>query len=357
MEKNNMTTSIKATISINKKNLVYSIRKDKNIVQSSIEEGIKLPYSCRSGVCGTCKVKLTKGKISKENSINYVLTEKDRKNNIFLACQSKAITDNIEIDLLSPLPIQSSLYKSMSPKKLIAEVVISRQISSLVKEVGMSISKNSNFLYEAGMNMEFVIPDISPNREYSIIDAPNKSGAPPNGILRFLVACHKNSKASNYIKEQINVGDIITIFGPFGNFSLPAKRNKPILALSAGTGISPILSLLQERVKNKVSKQIMLVSSFRKRNEVLLMDEIEKLSYKEELFSYKITLTREKAKNETRFLYGRIPSNINKIYSNLKEHIILIAGSPQFVEDCSKKVLILGAKQKNIFIDSFNYKS
>ena len=112
MEKNNMTTSIKATISINKKNLVYSIRNDKNIVQSSIEEGIKLPYSCRSGVCGTCKVKLTKGKISKENSINYVLTEKDRKNNIFLEKKTVLRSQTTFFKKLKKLEFNHLHYKS-----------------------------------------------------------------------------------------------------------------------------------------------------------------------------------------------------------------------------------------------------
>ena len=344
-----------SNISLHKKNLVYSIRKDKNIVQSSIESGIKLPYSCRSGVCGTCKARLISGEVSKNNSINHVLTQEDKNENIFLACQENAVSDSIEIEVLSPLPIQSNLYKDMTPKKIFAEVIIARQISPIVKEIGISISKNIKFIYQAGMNMEFVIPGIEPNREYSIIDSPNKNGFPINGILRFLIACHKNSKASNHIKKAIKVGDIITLYGPFGNFSLP-KQNKPILALSAGTGISPILSLLQSKLKRKSNKNIMLVSSFRDRNEVLLMDEMQKLDLSNNIFSFKITLTREKPKRESRFLYGRIPNILQKIYSNLNGHNILIAGSPQFVQDCTTKVMLLGAKRNYIFSDSFNYK-
>ena len=163
-----MNSIDKANISIKKKNLKYSIRKDKNIIQSSIEEGIKLPYSCRSGVCGTCKAKLIKGKIDKENNFNHALSEEDIKNDIFLACQSKAISSDIKIELISPLPIQSDLYKKMKPRNIIAEVITARQITPLVKEIGITISRNNHFLYEAGMSVEFVIPNITPNREYSL---------------------------------------------------------------------------------------------------------------------------------------------------------------------------------------------
>ena len=347
----------KANISIRNKDLAYSIRKDKNIIQSSIEEGIKLPYSCRSGVCGTCKAKLINGKIDKENSFNQALSEKDIKNNIFLACQSKAISCDIEIELISPLPIQSDLYKNMKPRNIIAEVITARQITPLVKEIGITISRNNHFLYEAGMSVELVIPDITPNREYSIVDTPDENGNAISGILRFLVACHNNSKASAYIKKNIYVGDIITINGPFGNFSIPIKIKKPILALVGGTGISPVLSLMQKHATSKSKFPIMLVSSFRNIEEILMMDELQKLSFKNNMFSFKITLTREKPKNESRFLYGRIPTILNKIFAELSEHIILISGSPQFVEDCLNKVKSLNADEKNIYIEAFNSKT
>ena len=347
----------KANISIRNKDLAYSIRKDKNIIQSSIEEGIKLPYSCRSGVCGTCKAKLINGKIDKENSFNQALSEKDIKNNIFLACQSKAISSDIEIELISPLPIQSDLYKNMKPRNIIAEVITARQITPLVKEIGITISRNNHFLYEAGMSVELVIPDITPNREYSIVDTPDENGNAISGILRFLVACHNNSKASAYIKKNIYVGDIITINGPFGNFSIPIKIKKPILALVGGTGISPVLSLMQKHATSESKFPIMLVSSFRNREEILMMEELQKLSFKNNMFSFKITLTREKPKNESRFLYGRIPTILNKIFAELSEHIILISGSPQFVEDCLNKVKNLNADEKNIYIEAFNSKT
>ena len=347
----------KANISIRNKDLAYSIRKDKNIIQSSIEEGIKLPYSCRSGVCGTCKAKLINGKIDKENSFNQALSEKDIKNNIFLACQSKAISSDIEIELISPLPIQSDLYKNMKPRNIIAEVITARQITPLVKEIGITISRNNHFLYEAGMSVELVIPDITPNREYSIVDTPDENGNAISGILRFLVACHNNSKASAYIKKNIYVGDIITINGPFGNFSIPIKIKKPILALVGGTGISPVLSLMQKHATSESKFPIMLVSSFRNREEILMMEELQKLSFKNNMFSFKITLTREKPKNESRFLYGRIPTILNNIFAELSEHIILISGSPQFVEDCLNKVKSLNADEKNIYIEAFNSKT
>ena len=114
---------------------------------------------------------------------------------------------------------------------------------------------------------------------------------------------------------------------------------------------------LKESLKSEVKFPIMLVSSFRNREETLMMEELQKLSFKNSMFSYKITLTREKPKNESRFLYGRIPTILNRIFVELNEHIVLISGSPQFVEDCLNKVKSLNADENNIYIETFNSKS
>ena len=75
-------------IKIPKYNLNYEIENNKNIIDASLDKNIKLAYSCKSGICGTCKAKVISGKIDKNNnlylndqqtqivSLNSVLREK-----------------------------------------------------------------------------------------------------------------------------------------------------------------------------------------------------------------------------------------------------------------------------------------
>ena len=53
-----------------------------------------------------------------------------------------------------------------------------------------------------------------------------------------------NGKVSGYFHESINVGDTILAMPPFGNFTLTEDSNKPLVLLSGGIGITPILSML-----------------------------------------------------------------------------------------------------------------
>jgi ring-1,2-phenylacetyl-CoA epoxidase subunit PaaE len=57
--------------------------------------GLELPYSCRAGVCSTCRARLVKGKITMEH--NMALEEWEVKAGYFLCCQARPESEQIEI--------------------------------------------------------------------------------------------------------------------------------------------------------------------------------------------------------------------------------------------------------------------
>ena len=67
-----------------------------NILDAAIEHGADLPFSCKAGVCATCKAKVTKGKV--EMDMNHSLTEQEIDEGMILACQAHPVTDSVEID-------------------------------------------------------------------------------------------------------------------------------------------------------------------------------------------------------------------------------------------------------------------
>jgi len=61
------------------------------ILQAALDNNIKLPYSCKAGVCSTCVAKCVQGAV--KMSINEVLTEKDLAEGLVLTCVGYAVTD------------------------------------------------------------------------------------------------------------------------------------------------------------------------------------------------------------------------------------------------------------------------
>lgn len=67
-----------------------------NIVDAAASHGIELPYSCKGGVCATCRTFLREGQVAMQT--NYALEPWEVEKGFVLACQSRPLSDKITID-------------------------------------------------------------------------------------------------------------------------------------------------------------------------------------------------------------------------------------------------------------------
>ncbi|MCC7327237.1 MAG: phenylacetate-CoA oxygenase/reductase subunit PaaK [Burkholderiales bacterium] len=66
-----------------------------NIVEAGLRNGIELPYSCRGGVCATCRCRLTAGEVDMD--VNFALEDYELARGYILACQSYPVTDRVAV--------------------------------------------------------------------------------------------------------------------------------------------------------------------------------------------------------------------------------------------------------------------
>ena len=69
---------------------------DGGVVDAAERAGIELPYSCRGGMCCTCRAKIVEGKARMET--NYSLEPWEIEAGFTLACQSRPTTDRLVLD-------------------------------------------------------------------------------------------------------------------------------------------------------------------------------------------------------------------------------------------------------------------
>jgi len=71
-------------------------RSGANIVDAAAEQGLELPYSCKGGVCATCRTHVREGEV--DMATNYGLEPWEVEKGFVLACQSTPLTDAIILD-------------------------------------------------------------------------------------------------------------------------------------------------------------------------------------------------------------------------------------------------------------------
>ncbi len=75
----------------------YTLEKDKeNILDAALKQGIELPYSCKGGVCSTCRAKLIEGEVDMD--VNFALEDYEIARGFILCCQSYPVTDRVVVD-------------------------------------------------------------------------------------------------------------------------------------------------------------------------------------------------------------------------------------------------------------------
>ncbi|WP_343748619.1 2Fe-2S iron-sulfur cluster-binding protein [Fluviicola sp.] len=68
----------------------------KTILEALDQSGMDVPYSCRGGVCCTCKAKIIEG--SAQMTINYALTDEEVKEGYILTCQAHPTSEVLKLD-------------------------------------------------------------------------------------------------------------------------------------------------------------------------------------------------------------------------------------------------------------------
>lgn len=86
----------KVTVVQDGRRRAFSIERNQTVLDSALEQGIELPYSCKGGVCSTCRCKLTQGEV--EMGAQFALEDYEIARGFILPCQSYALTDELVLD-------------------------------------------------------------------------------------------------------------------------------------------------------------------------------------------------------------------------------------------------------------------
>lgn len=85
------------TLIIDGAHVSFSMDKDKeSVLDAALAQGIDVRYSCKAGVCSTCRCKVVDGKVDMD--ANYALEDYEVARGFALSCQSFPVTDRLVMD-------------------------------------------------------------------------------------------------------------------------------------------------------------------------------------------------------------------------------------------------------------------
>jgi len=133
-------------------------------------------------------------------------------------------------------------YHQLRIAKIIQETPDSR---SFVLDVPADLA--GQFKYRAGQFLTFKVPHESGdfNRCYSLSSAPETDGT----SLKVTVKRVEGGKGSNWFNDALKEGGSLHVMPPAGRFVLKDAGTAPLLLFGAGSGITPMMSLIKSALK------------------------------------------------------------------------------------------------------------
>ena len=211
------------------------------------------------------------------------------------------------------------------------------------------------FRFSPGQYLTFRthMDDAEVRRSYSICVSPK------DHELRVAIKKVEKGKFSTHANTILKPGDVLEVMPPLGKFS-PRKTetiHKNYLGIAAGSGITPIMSIMKTVLEDEPNSTFTLIYGNRNRNTIIFRETIEGLKnkYMQRLRVYHI-LSREQM--EVPLFNGRITAEKVEDFGkslidmqNMDE--AFICGPEEMILSVRKQLTELGMASANIHIELF----
>lgn len=133
--------------------------------------------------------------------------------------------------------------------------------------------KQSDFQYFPGqyLTLKFDINGNEERRAYSM------SSSPLNEDLTVTVKRVKNGKVSNHIQDNLKEGDQVEVLAPEGRFlaKINEEHRKTYYLFGAGSGITPLMSILKTVLEGEPQSSVFLFYGNRKEEDIIFRKELD----------------------------------------------------------------------------------
>jgi NAD(P)H-flavin reductase len=209
------------------------------LLDGALMSGVDLPYDCRSGICGSCRVRLVDGKV-------FGGTEEG--SDVIHACQARVVSDLKVVAEPSPDPV--------SVPARVAEMF---RLAPDVIRIGLELQQPFRHLPGQYCKLQF---RGFPARCYS--PTYPLEGGPDAHRLHFHIRRLSDGAVSSAIGNKIRVGHRVRLSGPFGSAFHRRDHHGRVVLVASGTGFAPMWSIAVAAITERPKRELVFVVATRK---------------------------------------------------------------------------------------------
>ena len=325
-------------ITLNKEKIITVVGGD-NLLNYFAQAKIFIPSACGGkATCGYCRIEVLSGGGHILPTEEVFISRKERLKGLRLACQVK-VKNDIEV-LISP-----DLLEAQEFKVTVAKIT---DVTSDIKYILFRVNEPAVIKFKPGQYVQFKVPGTDEFRAYSIASPPSQ-----NNLIELIVRLVPSGLCSTYIHEALDIGDKITLTGPFGDFYLREDSPRSIICIGGGCGMAPIRSILLHLKEKNMPRKVMYFFGARSKKDLFFTEELFKLQEEFPNFRYIPALSEPKPLDKWEGEAGLITQAVEKIMPENGHTEAYLCGPPPMIDASIKVLTQKGVNEIYIYYDKF----
>jgi ring-1,2-phenylacetyl-CoA epoxidase subunit PaaE len=223
---------------------------------------------------------------------------------------------------------------------------------SVLFDIPEHLKKQFQYKQGQSLTMRTIIDGEEVRRTYSLCSSPL------DNEWKVAIKKAEGGLFSSFANSNLKLGDVIEVMEPVGKFytELNPAGKKNYLAFAAGSGITPVISIIKTTLRTEPDSSFTLVYGNRSSTSIIFFEELEGLKNKFiNRFNLIHILSRERT--ETSLNSGRINTEklveLNKLIDYTKIDEIFLCGPEEMIFCVRDFLMKKGISEKNVHFELF----
>lgn len=311
-------------------NREFQAQGDEPVLSAALHQHLNLPHSCKTGSCGTCRVRVVRGTLEYPHGRPVGITAAEEAEGHALICQARATSD---------LVIQIREIRDVTDveiRELPARVERMEPLAPDVMGLWLRLPAIEPFTWQCGQYVDVMLAGDR-RRSFSLANPPCDAA-----LLELHVRRARGGEFSERVFGEMRLGALLRIEGPLGQFIYRAG-DRPLLMIGGGTGYAPLKAMIRGALNSDVARDLHLFWGARAAIDL-----------------YDDAWLRVLAETHPHFQYTPVPGGFvhEAVLSRIEDltaYDIYAAGPPAMIDAVRSGLPQQGADPGRIYIDSFDY--
>ena len=323
------------------------VEDDQTILDACLRAGIWLPHACCHGLCATCKVQVTDGEVEHGDASPFALMDFERDEGKTLACCATMQSDvTIEADIDEEPDAENIPIRDFT-----GTVTRIETLTPTIRGIWFRLDQPIHFQAGQYVNLNIPLPggEAPASRPFSIASSPGNGRE-----IELNIRIVPGGAGTAYLHQQVQIGDTMTLTGPYGRFFVRKSVVKPMVFMAGGSGLSSPRSMILDLLEEGCGLPITLVYGQRNRAELYYHEEFLALAERYPNFTYVPALSDAGSDTSWDGFRGFVHEAAKAHFDNrFSGHHAYLRGPPLMIDACINTLMQGRLFEADIFTEIF----